>query len=71
MARKVLTDGGTDGTLIGQSATDLLGFYGLATSIAQPTVATIITTGATETATITLLRSIRLALINLGLVTTA
>jgi len=36
MARQVLTDGGAEGALIGQSATDLLGFYGLTTSVAQP-----------------------------------
>ena len=71
MATKQASDGGPDGLRIGQSVTDKIGFYGLTTPIAQPTVATIITTGATETATITLLRSIRLALINLGLVTTA
>ena len=65
---KQLSDGGPDGTLLGQSDTDKLGFYGLATPIVRPSVATAITTGATETATISLVRSIRLALVNLGLV---
>jgi hypothetical protein len=68
MALKQLSDGGPDGTKLGQSSTDKLGFYGLTTPIVRPSVATIITTGATETATISLVRSIRLALINLGLV---
>lgn len=65
---KQLSDKGPDGTLLGQSSTDKIGFYGLATPIARPSVATAITTGATETATISLVRSIRLALVNLGLV---
>jgi hypothetical protein len=68
MALKELSDGGTEGTRLGQSSTDKLGFYGLATPIVRPSVATAITTGATETATISLVRSIRLALVNLGLV---
>ena len=63
-----LSDGGPDGTLLGQSSTDKIGFYGLTTPIVRPSVATAITTGATETATISLVRSIRLALVNLGLV---
>ena len=67
---KQLSDGGPDGALFGQSATDKIGFYGLTTPIVRPSVATAITTGATETATISLVRSIRLALVNLGLVTT-
>jgi hypothetical protein len=65
---KELSDKGSDGTRLGQSSTDKIGFYGLATPIVRPSVATAITTGATETATISLVRSIRLALVNLGLV---
>jgi hypothetical protein len=68
LALKELSDGGSEGTRLGQSSTDKLGFYGLATPIVRPSVATAITTGATETATISLVRSIRLALVNLGLV---
>jgi hypothetical protein len=68
MALKELSDGGAEGTRLGQSSTDKIGFYGLATPIVRPSVATAITTGATETATISLVRSIRLALVNLGLV---
>lgn len=68
MAKKQLSDAGSEGTVLGQSSTDKLGFYGLATPIVRPSVATAITTGATETATISLVRSIRLALVNLGLV---
>lgn len=68
MALKELSDGGADGVRLGQSSTDKIGFYGLATPIVRPSVATAITTGATETATISLVRSIRLALVSLGLV---
>jgi hypothetical protein len=63
-----LSDKGPDGVLLGQSSTDKIGFYGLTTPIVRPSVATAITTGATETATISLVRSIRLALVSLGLV---
>lgn len=35
MAVKELSDGGPDGTRLGQSATDLIGFYGLATPVAR------------------------------------
>lgn len=68
MALKELSDGGPDGTRLGQSSTDKIGFYGKTSPIVRPSVATAITTGATETATISLVRSIRLALVNLGLV---
>lgn len=36
MAARQLSDASPDGTLLGQSSTDLLGFYGLATCIARP-----------------------------------
>jgi len=68
MAKLQVSDGGPDGAVFGQSSTDKIGFYGLTTPIVRPSVATAITTGATETATISLVRSIRLALVNLGLV---
>ncbi len=41
MAKQQLHDGGPDGVVMGQATTSLLGFYGLATPIAQgATVAT-------------------------------
>lgn len=36
MAAKQITNGSTDGMVFGQSSTDLIGFYGLATPVAQP-----------------------------------
>ena len=36
MAARQLSDATPDGTLLGQSSTDLIGFYGLATPIARP-----------------------------------
>jgi hypothetical protein len=35
MATEQLTKGNDDGTIFGQSTTDLIGFYGLATAISQ------------------------------------
>jgi hypothetical protein len=35
---KELSDGGTDGTRLGQSSTDKIGFYGLAAPIARQTL---------------------------------
>lgn len=40
---KQLSDKGTDGTLLGQSATDLISFYG-ATPVVQPSVLSAVTT---------------------------
>jgi hypothetical protein len=40
MALKELSDGGPDGTRLGQSSTDKIGFYGLATPIARPATVT-------------------------------
>jgi hypothetical protein len=36
MAKQYVNDGGPDGAVFGQSSTDLIGFYGLATPIARP-----------------------------------
>ena len=70
MAIKQLSDGNTSGTLLGQSATDKIGFFGLTTPIAQPSI----TATATATATTTLLETrcarIEAALVALGLVVT-
>ena len=38
-ATKQLSDGNGNGTILGQSATDLIGFYGLAQGVAQPSSA--------------------------------
>ena len=68
MAIEQLTDGNTSGSLVGRSD-DLLGFYGLTTPIAKPTI----TVTATATATTTLneqgYQRIVTALVALGLVT--
>lgn len=69
MAVKQHSDARPDGQSIGQSASDLIGFYGK-TPIVQPasTTQAAITAGATTTATINLLLEIRTALVNLGLI---
>lgn len=69
MAKQELSDGGPEGTSIGASETELVGFYG-ATPIAQPSAANqaAITSGATTTACNNLVIELRLALVNLGLI---
>lgn len=49
MAEKQLSDGGADGTVLGQSATDLIAFYG-ATPVDQPAALTAQLTTITHTA---------------------
>jgi len=69
MAINQLSDGG-DGTILGQSATDKVSFYGVSPPIAQPSAANqaAITAGATTTACNNLVIELRLALVNLGLI---
>lgn len=45
-AAKQLSDGNSQGTVLGQSATDLIGFYGITTGAAQLTPAGNTATGA-------------------------
>jgi hypothetical protein len=51
MAVKELSDGGTDGTRLGQSATELVGFYG-ATPVDQPATVADATDAATAITTV-------------------
>lgn len=46
-----LSDGGPDGTNLGQSSTDKIGFYGLAAPIVKPTVTGIGTTTISQVGT--------------------
>ena len=70
MAVEHLTKLNDDGTLFGQSATDKIGFYGLATAIVRPAITAVAT--ATATTTLNELKIDRLytALRNLGIVAT-
>ena len=76
-----LTDFTPDGTRLGQSTADKLGFFGLTTPIIQPKSAnqTVVAKTTTTTATTTALQTdidavrvlalaLRLALVNLGLI---
>lgn len=67
---KYLTNNPTEGTVLGQSTGDKLGFYGLTTAIVQPTSAdqSAITAGATTTACNTLVIELRRSLVALGLI---
>ena len=67
MAIKQLSDGNPDGTVVGQSATDLVGFYG-ATAVDQPAAITSATATATNAATA--VNSVIAALRELGLIAT-
>ena len=66
---KQLSDGRSDGTVLGQSATDKVAFYG-ATPVAQPssTNQSAITAGATTTACNNLVIELRSALVALGII---
>ncbi|CAB4147851.1 hypothetical protein UFOVP1020_43 [uncultured Caudovirales phage] len=70
MAARQLSDARTEGTNYGQGTTDKIGFYGLATPIAQraSTDAGAITAGASTTACNTLVIELRASLVALGLI---
>lgn len=69
MAKKQLSDGGPDGVVLGQSATDKVALFG-ATPVVQPAAAaqSAITAGATTTSTIALVIAMRDALVALGVI---
>lgn len=71
MAIKQLSDGGSEGTLLGQSSTDKIGFFGLTTPIARPTITAVGTTTATTALNETRISRLYAALENLGLIATA
>lgn len=54
MALKELSDGGPDGTRLGQSSTDKIGFFGLATPVVKATctLSAALTAGTTTPANI-------------------
>lgn len=65
MAEKQLSDGGPDGTNMGQNASDLIGFYGV-TNVAQASA--IATAGSSLASVVAKLNSALTALRNLGLI---
>ncbi len=70
MAIKHLSDNSPDGTLLGQSATDKVGFFGLATPIARPSITAVATATATTALNETKIDRLYTALRNLGLIAT-
>lgn len=70
MAVRELTDLRPDGTRIGQSSADKLGFYGLTTPIARPSITAVGTTTATTALNETKIDRLYTALRNLGLIAT-
>jgi hypothetical protein len=51
MAATQLSTGSADGTVLGQSSTDLIGFYGLSTPVAQLSSTAIVTISLTTIST--------------------
>lgn len=67
---KYLDDGDSSGTVLGQSSTSKLGFYGLATPIVRPSVTWPNTVTATTTLNETKSNRLMAALVALGLIAT-
>jgi hypothetical protein len=67
---KHLTDNDPSGTLFGQSSTDKIGFYGLATPIVRPSVTWPNTATATTTLNEAKANRLMAALVALGLIVT-
>lgn len=70
MAVRHLSDGNDDGTNFGQSSTDKIGFYGLTTPIARPSITAVATATATTALNETKIDRLYTALRNLGLIDT-
>ncbi len=70
MAINQLSNGADDGTLMGQSSTDKLGFYGLTTPIVRPSITAVGTTTATTALNETKIDRLYTALRSLGLIDT-
>jgi hypothetical protein len=70
MAVEYLGTSGPDGTVLGQSSTEKIGFYGLATPIVRPSVTWPNTGTATTTLNETKVNRIMAALVALGLIVT-
>ena len=70
MAINQLSNGADDGTLMGQSSTDKLGFYGLTTPIVRPSITAVGTTTATTALNETKINRLYTALRSLGLIDT-
>jgi hypothetical protein len=70
MAIQQLSDGGPDGTRVGQSSTNKLAFYALSTPIARPSVTWPNTTTATTAINEKKANRLMAALVALGLIVT-
>lgn len=70
MAVEYVGTSGPDGTVFGQSSTEKIGFYGLATPIVQPSVTWPNTGTATTTLNETKCNRLMAALVALGLIVT-
>jgi hypothetical protein len=71
MTVRQLSDGNDSGTVLGQSTSDKLGFFGTSTPVAQPSITAIATATATTTLLETRISRLETALRNLNLINTA
>lgn len=71
MAVRYLDDGNDTGTVLGQSTTAKIGFFGLATPIVRPLVTAVTTATATTTLNEKKIDRLYVALRALGLISTA
>jgi hypothetical protein len=70
MAVRYLGDNSPDGTVFGTGTSELIGFYGLTTPIAQPVVTAVTTATATTALNETRLNRLEAALVALNLIRT-
>lgn len=70
MAVEQLTSGNDDGSQVGRSATEKIGFWG-ATAVVQQAITAVATATATTTINEARIGRIETALVTLGLITTA
>lgn len=70
MAVRYLGDNSPDGTVFGTGTSELIGFYGLTTPIAQPVVTAVTTANKTTTLLETMVDRLYAAMVALNLIRT-
>lgn len=70
MAIRYIGNADADGTVLGQSSTDKLGFFGIATPVVRPAVTAVATATATTTLNERKINRLYSALRSIGLIST-
>jgi len=70
MAIEYLGNGNPSGTVVCKNSTDLLGFYGIATPVARPSITAVGTATATTTLNETKIDRLYTALLSIGIIAT-